>query len=323
MGNAVGINTDVTKERAQELAGANWDEDEWNRVAGDRSAITAVEWHAVAQQAESQPEVTQDRFRWYAKVKRIGQGSYGVVDLVKGKDKRLYVMKIVARTAPQESASGQIREAVNEANMLKALNHPNIVEYKEAFNKGRHICIVMAYCESGDLKMRIKKARKSEKFFKQSLVMDWFVQMLQGLHYLHAQHIMHRDLKPQNIFLTKNNRIVKIGDFGVTQRLDGTLQEAYTRVGTPYYMSPELATNNPYTQKSDVWFVCESCVSVQSHDVWKPSRSLTDRVACVWQGFGVYFERGLLNKSAISSGQLPIVGDQNYQCGPRTHSGVL
>ena len=253
MGNAVGINTDVTKERAQELAGANWDEDEWNRVAGDRSAITAVEWHAVAQQAESQPEVTQDRFRWYAKVKRIGQGSYGVVDLVKGKDKRLYVMKIVARTAPQESASGQIREAVNEANMLKALNHPNIVEYKEAFNKGRHICIVMAYCESGDLKMRIKKARKSEKFFKQSLVMDWFVQMLQGLHYLHAQHIMHRDLKPQNIFLTKNNRIVKIGDFGVTQRLDGTLQEAYTRVGTPYYMSPELARNEQYSFQSDVW----------------------------------------------------------------------
>ena len=254
MGNAAGIQNEVSRERAQQLAASLWDEELWRQVAGDREVISASEWIEAVNRAEAASENNPGaRFKWYAKVKRIGKGSFGVVDLVKGKDKRLYVMKIVLRTGPKTSASGQVREAVNEANMLKTLNHPNIVEFKEAFNEGRHICIVMAYCESGDLKQRIKKAQKSGKYFKQSLVMDWFVQMAQGLHYLHAQHIMHRDLKPQNIFLTKNNRIVKIGDFGVTQRLDETLQEALTTVGTPYYMSPELATNAPYTQKSDVW----------------------------------------------------------------------
>ncbi len=244
----------MSKEKAQALAASLWDEELWNQVAGTREEISAAEWIEAVKKAEAAAEAAPGaRFKWYAKVKRIGKGAFGVVDLVKGKDKRLYVMKIVLRTGPKVSASGQVREAVNEANILKTLNHPNIVEFKEVFNEGRHICIVMAYCESGDLKQRIKKAQKSGKYFKQNLVMDWFVQMAQGLHYLHAQHIMHRDLKPQNIFLTKNNRIVKIGDFGVTQKVDWTLHEAQTMVGTPYYMSPELATNAPYTQKSDVW----------------------------------------------------------------------
>jgi serine/threonine protein kinase len=62
-------------------------------------------------------------------------------------------------------------------------------------------------------------------------------------------------LKPQYIFLTQKNKIVKIGDFGVTQQLSGTLIEAQTTVGTPYYMSPELITGKSYTQKNDVWAI--------------------------------------------------------------------
>eukprot|EP00750_Incisomonas_marina_P029895 INCI7240.4.p1 GENE.INCI7240.4~~INCI7240.4.p1 ORF type:complete len:445 (-),score=89.95 INCI7240.4:1836-3170(-) len=279
MGNAAGFaaQSEVSKEMAQRLAASLWDEELWRKVAGDREVISAAEWLETVKQAQENAEQGA-HFEWYRKVKRIGKGSFGVVDLVKGKDNKLYVMKIVLRTGPKTSASGQVREAVNEANMLKTLNHPNIVEFKEAFNEGGHICIVMAYCESGDLKQRIKKAKKSNKNFKQALVMDWFVQMAQGLHYLHAQHIMHRDLKPQNIFLTKNNRIVKIGDFGVTQRLDGTLEEALTTVGTPYYMSPELATNAPYTQKSDVWALGCILSEVCSTEVPFPAKSFPELV---------------------------------------------
>lgn len=254
MGNAAGISSEVSKEKAQSLAASLWDEEMWNKVAGDRDVITVAEWFEAVKEAELNQQATPGaRFKWYAKVKRIGKGSFGVVDLVKGQDRRLYVMKIILRTGPKTSASGAIRTDIDEANLLKTLSHPNIVEFKEAFTEGRHLCIIMAYCESGDLKQRIKMAQKSGKLFKQSLVMDWFVQMAQGLEYLHKQHIMHRDLKPQNVFLTKSNRIVKIGDFGVTSKLDGTYMEAVTIVGTPYYMSPELATNEPYTQKNDVW----------------------------------------------------------------------
>lgn len=257
MGNAATIaNADVSKDTAKEWAGAQWDEAKWNDIAKGRETITAQEWGSIAAGANDSHvsgAAGANRLKWYAKVKRIGRGMFGTVDLVKGKDNRLYVMKIVRETGPQTSTSGKLRSVLDEASLLKELSHPNIVEFKEAFTGAESLCIVMAYCESGDLKQRIKKAHRSHKLFKQSLVMDWFIQMAQGLHYLHQQHIMHRDLKPQNIFLTKSNRVVKIGDFGVTQRLDATLAQAFTSVGTPYYMSPELCNAEPYNQKTDVW----------------------------------------------------------------------
>lgn len=277
MGNAAGILTEVSKEKAQALAASLWDEELWNKVAGERDEITVEEWFKAVKDAEAnQQSSLGTRFRWYAKVKRIGKGSFGVVDLVKGQDRRLYVMKIILQTKPKTSPSGAIRSDIDEANVLKTLSHPNIVEFKEAFTEGRHLCIIMAYCESGDLKQRIKMAQKSGKLFKQSLVMDWFVQMAQGLEYLHKLHIMHRDLKPQNIFLTSGNRIVKIGDFGVTSKMEGTRAMAETVVGTPYYMSPELATNEPYSQKNDVWALGCILSEVCSTEVPFPAENFPD-----------------------------------------------
>ncbi len=200
------------------------------------------------------------RIKFYKRIKRIGKGSYGVVDLVKGRDSKLYVMKIVQNSGPKKTKGGHIQEALKEVEMLSTLDHPNIVDFKEHFVEGKYLCIVMDYCESGDLKARIKRALARGKFFKEATIMDWFVQMALALHYMHSRHIMHRDIKPQNVFLTQSNKIVKLGDFGVTRELNATLALAQTQVGTPYYMSPELAHNKPYTMKSDVWALgCVLC----------------------------------------------------------------
>lgn len=83
--------------------------------------------------------------------------------------------------------------------------------------------------------------------------MHYFVQMLQALQYIHAERILHRDLKTSNLFLTKKRSIVKLGDFGISRVLEGSIEAAITVVGTPYYMSPEVCENKPYTFKSDVW----------------------------------------------------------------------
>lgn len=69
---------------------------------------------------------------------------------------------------------------------------------------------------------------------------------------MHHQHILHRDLKTQNIFLTKS-LIVKLGDFGISKILTNTTDCAKTMIGTPYYMSPELCEDTPYNTKSDIW----------------------------------------------------------------------
>ena len=70
--------------------------------------------------------------------------------------------------------------------------------------------------------------------------------------HIHDRKILHRDLKSQNVFLTKNG-LVKLGDFGIAKCLDTTLAQAKTFIGTPYYLSPEIVESKPYSFKSDVW----------------------------------------------------------------------
>ncbi|XP_022786792.1 serine/threonine-protein kinase Nek5-like [Stylophora pistillata] len=83
-------------------------------------------------------------------------------------------------------------------------------------------------------------------------VLDYFVQICLGLKHVHDRKILHRDLKSQNIFLTKNG-IVKLGDFGIARVLHSTMELARTCIGTPYYLSPEICENKPYNNKSDIW----------------------------------------------------------------------
>ncbi|XP_062605874.1 serine/threonine-protein kinase Nek11-like isoform X2 [Saccostrea cucullata] len=83
--------------------------------------------------------------------------------------------------------------------------------------------------------------------------MDWFVQLLLAVHYMHQRRVLHRDLKTRNIFLRQN--MIKIGDFGISRILMGTTDLASTFTGTPYYMSPEVLKHEGYNSKSDIWSI--------------------------------------------------------------------
>merc|ERR1719389_60166 len=109
----------------------------------------------------------------------------------------------------------------------------------------------MAFAEKGDLYSRIKQARAG-KPISHDQVLEWLTQGALALKYLHNKHILHRDLKSQNMFLTKEDRL-KIGDFGISRVLDGTCAFAKTVIGTPYYMSPEVCSERPYSWASDIW----------------------------------------------------------------------
>ena len=140
--------------------------------------------------------------------------------------------------------------SLQEAKLLSALHHPNIVTCLESFTERGKLCIVQDYCAGGDLYQRIKAQRGAP--LPETTIVDWFTEILLGLKHVHDRKVLHRDLKTQNVFVTADGRC-KLGDFGVSKVLAGTHQLASTAVGTPYYLSPEICENKPYDHKSDVW----------------------------------------------------------------------
>nr|KAF6475402.1 NIMA related kinase 4 [Rousettus aegyptiacus] len=185
----------------------------------------------------------------YCYLRVVGRGSYGEVTLVRHRrDGRQYVIK---KLNLRNASSRERRAAEQEAQLLSRLKHPNIVTYKESWEGGDgRLYIVMGFCEGGDLYRKLKEQKG--QLLPESQVVEWFVQIAMALQYLHEKHILHRDLKTQNVFLTRTN-IIKVGDLGIARVLENHCDMASTLIGTPYYMSPELFSNKPYNYKSDVW----------------------------------------------------------------------
>jgi NIMA (never in mitosis gene a)-related kinase len=179
----------------------------------------------------------------------------------------LYAMKQICLDPTKKSRT---KEAVmKEVQILSKLKHTHVVRYKESFfdDKEHHLYIVQDYCDWGTLQSRLMEARQAKQPLPEEQIMKWFVQVTMALQHIHSQKVLHRDLKPQNIFLTKGD-VIKVGDFGISKLLDNTLDMAQTCVGTPYYLSPELCQDTPYNSKSDMWAL--GCLLYELCDLHPP-----------------------------------------------------
>ncbi|NXU82363.1 NEK1 kinase, partial [Xiphorhynchus elegans] len=184
----------------------------------------------------------------YIKVRKIGEGSFGKAILVKAKENgQQYVIKEINIS---KMSNKEREESRREVAVLANVKHPNIVLYRESFEENGCLYIVMDYCEGGDLFKKIN-AQKGV-LFSEDQILDWFVQICLALKHIHDRKILHRDIKSQNIFLTKDGTI-QLGDFGIARVLNSTAELARTCIGTPYYLSPEICQNKPYNNKSDIW----------------------------------------------------------------------
>jgi NIMA (never in mitosis gene a)-related kinase len=184
--------------------------------------------------------------------KELGKGAFGSVSICKRKeDGKAYAMK---RVKISQLSTKERENALNEVRILASLTHSNIIGYKEAFfdEDSKTLNIVMDLADEGDIESKIQKAIKSCTKISEDLIWSWFVQIIQGLKYLHDNKIMHRDLKCANVFLTKDGTL-KLGDLNVSKIVKMGL--VYTQTGTPYYASPEVWGDKPYNYKSDLWSV--------------------------------------------------------------------
>ena len=188
----------------------------------------------------------------YKIVKLLGEGSFGKAYLAKsdGQEDKKYVIKQVIMDGMTDQEK---RESFNEAAILKKLDHPNIIKFKEVFLQRKPVealNIVTEFADGGDLGQKIENQKK--KPFPESQILDYITQICLALQHVHKKKILHRDLKSGNVFLMKSG-IVKLGDFGISKGLKSTWEKAKSTVGTPYYLAPEIINNQPYDSKCDIW----------------------------------------------------------------------
>tara|TARA_B100000963_G_scaffold348516_1_gene356184 strand:+ start:589 stop:1887 length:1299 start_codon:yes stop_codon:yes gene_type:complete len=189
-------------------------------------------------------------------LKTLGKGSFGIVyKVIRKEDNKVYALKQVTAT----------KDNLNEVRLLASLEHPNIIKFLEAFpfkNRGDRvtkISIIMEYATRGDLSKVIKRHVASKVPLREKRIWKYISQISSALSFLHKHGILHRDLKPANCFLGKNDTI-KLGDMNISKVMKYN-KFARTKIGTPYYMSPEVWNNIPYNEKCDVWSV--GCMSYE------------------------------------------------------------
>ncbi|XP_029463882.1 serine/threonine-protein kinase Nek11-like isoform X2 [Rhinatrema bivittatum] len=188
----------------------------------------------------------------YSVIKRLGSGSFATAYLVSDAQcQKAENEKVLKKIPLGDLCPDATVPSAKEAQLLASLNNPAIIQFFSSFVDLTNFFIVTEYCEGGDLEAHINQRREAGRLFSENQVLEWFIQLLLGIQYLHERLILHRDLKTKNIFL--KNGTVKIGDFGVSRILMVPSDLATTFTGTPRYMSPEVFTQNGYNAKSDIW----------------------------------------------------------------------
>lgn len=177
---------------------------------------------------------------------RIGKGTYGSV---KSGTNRLTGCIRAIKTIPLTRVEA-LDNFMKEINILKNLDHPNIVKLYETYQDKENIYLVMELCSGGELFDRIISQGSFDEIYAANLMK----QVLSTICYCHDHGIVHRDLKPENfLFLNKNhNAPLKIIDFGLAARVNNEDISLNTRAGTPYYVAPEVLQGK-YDKQCDMW----------------------------------------------------------------------
>ena len=196
---------------------------------------------------------TEDPDKIYKILQKVGQGNYGsVYKIEKIETGEIFAAKIC------KIESNNSESFKREINMLKQCDSPYILKYYASYIKKNIIWIVLEFCEGGSLLdiMRITNIYYTEKEIASIIKM-----VLKGLQFLHVQKKIHRDIKAGNILLTDEG-VAKLGDFGVSAQLTNSITKKISKIGTPYWMSPEVISQKSYDSKCDIWSLGITCIEL-------------------------------------------------------------
>ena len=208
----------------------------------------------------------------YEKISKIGEGSYGVVFKCRN---RVSGTVVAIKKFVESEDDPLIRKiAMREIRMLKQLKHPNLVNLLEVFRRKRKLHLVFEYCDHTVLnELEAQPNGVPEKSIQRIIF-----QVLRAVHFCHEHNCIHRDVKPENILVTKEG-IVKLCDFGFARLLTGPGDEYTDYVATRWYRAPELLVGDTqYGPPVDVWAIgCVFGELLSGNAIW-PGRSDVDQL---------------------------------------------
>ena len=236
----------------------------------------------------------EDVLNNYEIKKVLGEGAFGKALLGKSKsDGTTVVIKIVNLEYLDDDTE---QKAINEGNIMRKLTknvqHENIVKFYGSYLFEQEAVLIMEYIDGGDLRGKIEEEKLWRRKIDEKTIVTWLKEIASALKYCHEEkNIVHRDIKPDNILLTKDNH-VKLADFGIAKMLSKKVKVTQTRIGDTDYISPEIEAEEPYTYSADIWslgvLIYELCLLEHPQKKYR------------------------LNKMQYLSGQIPKLEDKDY-----------
>ncbi|WKY10369.1 hypothetical protein Q1695_002597 [Nippostrongylus brasiliensis] len=202
-------------------------------------------------EAAKRDKITMDDFEF---LKVLGKGTFGKVILCKEKrTSKLYAIKILKKEVI--IAREEVTHTLTENRVLQRCKHPFLTELKYSFQTADRLCFVMEFAIGGDLYYHLnREVQTSKEGFSEPRARFYGAEIVLALGYLHANNIVYRDLKLENLLLDKDGHI-KIADFGLCKEEISFGDKTSTFCGTPEYLAPEVLEDNDYGRSVDWWGV--------------------------------------------------------------------
>ncbi|KAI3404345.2 KIN28 [Candida oxycetoniae] len=239
---------------------------------------------------EDQNKSIQDK---YTKERKVGEGTYAVVYLGKQQvTKRPIAIKEIKTGLFKD---GLDMSAIREVKYLQELKHRNIITLIDVFSSSNNLNLVLDFLPA-DLEVLIKD---KSIVFKSADIKSWMLMTLRGIHHCHRNHILHRDLKPNNLLISPSGEL-KIADFGLARSLGNPNEDLSSNVVTRWYRAPELLFGaKHYTEAIDIWSIGIIFAELMLRIPYLAGKDDVDQLDVTFRAYGTPTEQIWPNVSSL------------------------